>query len=93
MFFKVSHSYNESNEKDILKLFKRSSKWDHAGCCSFIRLEMTVKATLKSCTLSLDHKKKKQRKKYILTFFSRYFKSFLNFLSFKTNPRSVTQTV
>ena len=43
-FFNVSHSSNEkiiAKSMTVLKLFKRSSKWDHAGCCSFIRLEMT----------------------------------------------------
>ena len=40
----VSYSFKEENiakSMTVLKLFKRSSKWDHAGCCSFIRLEMT----------------------------------------------------
>ena len=44
LFFNVSHSSNEkiiAKSMTVLKLFKRSSKWDHAGCCSFIRLEMT----------------------------------------------------
>ena len=43
-FFNISHSSNEkiiAKSMTVLKLFKRSSKWDHAGCCSFIRLEMT----------------------------------------------------
>ena len=44
LFFNVLHLSNDKNiakSMTVLKIFKRSSKWDHAGCCSFIRLEMT----------------------------------------------------
>ena len=52
----------------------------------------TVKATLKKLYLFVKSEKNRE-KKYLLTIFSGYFQRFLNFLSFKTNPRSVTQTV
>ena len=44
MLFKDSNSSNEKNiakSMTVFKLFKKSSKWDHAGCHSFIGLEMT----------------------------------------------------
>ena len=45
MFVRVLHPSNKKNiakSVTVLKLCERSFKWDHAGCPSFIRLEMAL---------------------------------------------------